>query len=269
MQAHGKRCRFLQTLAALAFAGVAMITDAIGSSYSTNVTDIWYNPSQPGKGVQLIQTDWFVFVTVYIYGPDGKPTWVTGELEPSASATWTGPLYVNTGPYFGGPFNPAAVTQRQAGTMTLALQSTTTGSLTYSVDGVRVSESLQRQPLTLDDYNGSYVSVATETITGCINPAENGTSTAALVVHITQSGQSMKMQLVNLDDSSCTIVGTYSQLGLNGTLVGPYSCSTGQSGNAQVFEMRNSVNQFNARIYFAGAKSGCSALGRITGVVAE
>jgi hypothetical protein len=261
------RCKLLQRFVALTFASIAMIGIAIGSSYSTNVTDVWYNPSQSGKGVQLIQTGSFVFVTVYTYGSDGEATWVTGELRPSASATWTGPLFVNTGPYFGGPFDAAPVAQREAGTMTFVLQSINAGLLTYSVDGVPVSDPLQRLPLTLDDYNGSYHAVLTSTTTGCSDPANNGTDTSNASVQITQVGQSMTVATVDSDQNTCTIVGTYSQQGLNGTLLGPYSCTTGDAGNAQIFDMRNTYHQFNARFVLSSTKYGCSSTGRITGLV--
>ena len=99
----------------------------------------------------------------------------TGQLTRTGAAqiTFAGPLYVTTGPYFGGPFNPGAVGARQVGTMTFVLTTVTSGQLRYSVDGVVVTKAVQRQPLTLDNYSGNYTATVTATTSGCINPADN------------------------------------------------------------------------------------------------
>ena len=72
--------------------------------------------------------------------------------------------------------------------MTFVLTSVSTGQLTYSVDGVVVNKSVQRQPLTLDNYNGTYVAYLTQTISGCNNPENNGKLTDARAISITQNG---------------------------------------------------------------------------------
>jgi hypothetical protein len=253
----------------LAVAALAMVGSASATSNSNDMTDIWYNASQPGKGVQMVHTGTFIFVTVYIYGLDGKPFWVTGELERVGGALqWAGPLYVTTGPYFGGPFNPANVTFRQAGTMTFTFQTPDTGSLNYSVDGVVVNEALQRQPLTLDNYNGTYVAVLTQTVTGCFDTALNGTASDGIAVQVTQNGQAMAVQTVTTGNA-CTATGTYSQLGRNGRLLAPYACTDGEVGNADVFEMNNHVHQFNARIRLVSTNNGCTTTGRITGLIPD
>ena len=57
---------------------------------------------------------------------------------------WSGPLYVTSGPYFGGAFNASAVTVRQVGTVRLDAGCSGCNvfnnlRFTYSVDGVNVN----------------------------------------------------------------------------------------------------------------------------------
>jgi len=206
-----ERCRTcMRTLIAIVVAGFLAMGSAVASSDSNDMTDIWYNAAQPGKGVQMVHTGSFIFVTVYIYGQDQKPFWVTGELvRASGALEWAGPLYVTTGPYFGGTFNPAAVTSRQAGTMTFTFLTPETGTLDYSIDGVVVSESLKRQPLTLDNYNGSYIGVLTQTSTGCFDPALNVSAAGPVGIFIVQHETAMAVQIVNPTGNTCTFQGTY------------------------------------------------------------
>jgi hypothetical protein len=255
-------------LLAFVFAAFAMIHDVGATSSNTDVTDIWWNPAEPGWGLQMVNTGTFVFATGYIYGVNGEPLWVTGELSRIAAdlVTFTGPLYITTGPYFGGPFNPNAVNSRRVGTMTFVLNTVSVGQLTYTVDGVPVSKTVQRQPLTLDNYNGSYVAVVTQTAEGCSNPANNGTSTSAGTVRITQNGSSMVV-VTNLDGITCTSIGSFAQLGRMGRLQGTYSCTTGEVGNAVVFEMNNVPYMFTARLQSQSTNVGCSNSGEVAGLI--
>ena len=54
-----------------------------------------------------MQSDAFLFLTFFIYGPDNKPTWYVAGLTRDANGNFNGPLYATTGTYFGAPWNPA------------------------------------------------------------------------------------------------------------------------------------------------------------------
>lgn len=237
------------------------------TSYSIDYTDIWWNPSQSGWGLQMVQTGSFIYATIYVYGADGKPTWFGGGLTANAGGSFSGALYVTTGPYFGGPFNPAAVTVREAGTMSFSPANVSSGLFTYTVDGVAVAKAIQRQPLTTDNYNGTYSAVATQTISGCNDPTKNGTVTSGLQVDITQNGQAMTVKLTNPNASTCTSTGAYSQLGRMGKFTGPYSCTSGQVGTLTLSEMNNVPYMFTAVIQTQSSNVGCAADGEIAGVI--
>ena len=246
-----------------------MIGSAGATSANTDVTDIWWNPNESGWGMQMVNTGTFVFATVYVYGADGKPTWLIGQLDKTgaALATFTGPLYVTTGPFFGGVFNPTAVTGRQAGTMQFVLTGVSTGQLTYSVDGVFVNKSVERQPLTLDNYSGNYTAVVTQTVTGCFNPAGNGSGTGRLRASITQNGQAFVAVTTEENGDVCTNSGTYSQLGRMGQATGSTSCQGGPPNPFKLTEMNKVPEAFTARFNDTDNSSGCITNGILVGVI--
>ena len=260
--------RYVRGLYALALGAIWMIGSAGATSANTDLSDLWWNPAESGWGMQMVNTGTFVFATVYVYGTDRKPTWMTGQLTKTGAAqtTYSGPLYVTNGPWFGGPATPPAVA-REAGTMTFVLTTVSAGQLSYSVDGISVSKAVQRQPLTLYNYAGSYIVAATQTVTGCLNPADNGTFTDALAFDIAQNGQAMTMVSKNSSGGSCSYSGTYSQLGRMGQATGTYACTWGEVGTVTFFEMSNVPYMFTARMQSSSSNFGCGVAAEFAGVI--
>jgi hypothetical protein len=274
MQPIGTWIRSVARLVALLLAGLGFAGSAGATSANTDLSDIWWTPTESGWGVQFVNTGLFVFATTFVYGPDGKPTWVTGELHKtnnSADApTFSGPVYVNTGPWFGGAFNPANVDSRQAGTMSFSfLEPPYVGRLTFSVDGVVVTRDVFRQTLTMDDYTGSYAAFLTATATECTNPAGNVSVTSAVGVQIFHYGDQIGIAVTNPNNVTCTTTGTYRQYGRLGLVNGTYSCTNGDSGEAIYLEMSNQVKQISTRFVFHSALTKCASRGRIAGLVPD
>ncbi len=112
------------------------------------LSDLWWNPLESGWGVNVAQQNDVLFLTMFVYGADGKPTWFVGPntlQQGFLSPTYTGTLYATAGPVFSGPFNPAAVTNREVGTVTFTAAAGGKASLAYTVDGVQVQKSVERQ----------------------------------------------------------------------------------------------------------------------------
>jgi lysyl endopeptidase len=116
---------------------------------SGDFTDLWWNPSESGWGLSLVQhASHMMFGVWYTYEPDGTRTWYV-----MPSGTWitpnsyTGVLYQTNGPPFtAGAFNPANVQNKLVGSATLAFTSSSAGTFTFLVDGVTGTKSIQRQP---------------------------------------------------------------------------------------------------------------------------
>jgi hypothetical protein len=236
------------------------------TAVTTDVSDVWWNPSESGWGMQLVQEDDFVFATLFIYGADGRPTWITAQLTYKGGGVFSGTVYATTGSYYGGTYNGANGSIRPAGTMTFTLQSVQTAQLQYSVDGVTVNKSIQRQTLTNDNFNGIYVVTANLTQSGCTNPANNGSGTGALAISVTQAATAMSMIWQFTNTSSCTYNGTYTQSGKMGRFSGPYSCTTGETGTMSFIEMTNRIGMLSGRIQGTSTTLGCAYSGRFTGL---
>lgn len=124
----------------------AYLQDSI--SPAADYSDLWWNPNESGWGLNLVQhPSKVVFGVWYTYEFDGTPMWyVIPEGSWTSSTTYTGPLFATLGPSFNKTFNASQVLPRQVGTATLAFSSASTGTFTYSVDGVSGTKSMQRQP---------------------------------------------------------------------------------------------------------------------------
>ena len=269
------RSALRRALCAFALAAVSATATAappgitLKSGFGTDHTDTWWNPSESGWGMQMVQTGNFIFTTLYVYATDGKPTWFGGGLTSTDGTTYSGKLYVTSGPWFGGPFNASAVTVREAGTMTFQSTGADTGTFSYTIDGVAVTKAIQRQPLTLDDYTGAYAAILTQSTTGCTNAASNGTQTLAIAAQVTQTDGTMYVFLANPSGDTCTAGGSYIQAGRNGRFDGAYTCEQGDQGTLTLSEMNNRTRQFGARIDMRSFNTACHSVGWLIGVVPE
>jgi cytochrome c553 len=111
-------------------------------------SDLWYNAAESGWGLNLIQhASNNIFGVIYTYEAPNRPVWY---VMPGGSWTtttiFTGSLYHVTGAPGNVPFNPSAVAVTGVGSATLAFTDVNHASFTYTVNGVQVSKSIQRQP---------------------------------------------------------------------------------------------------------------------------
>jgi hypothetical protein len=196
------------------------------SSATTDISDLWWIPTESGWGVQLVQNNDFVFATLFVYGADGKPTWFTATLNGVGGFTWSGPLYATTGPWFArSPFDPSQVGVRQAGSMSFHATDIANGTLTYSVDGTSVTKNITRQTLVNETIAGSYDLVVHKN--QVCSPSAGGTATgsARVLFNLTQIGNAV----VGIS-GGCTFNGTYNQTGKMGNMAGTFSCTSGEAG---------------------------------------
>jgi hypothetical protein len=187
------------------------------------------------------------FATFFLYDNARNPVWYTAQLTDQGGFVLAGPLYATTGPWFGGPFNSSTVTIRQAGTASLTLQNLNQAAFTYSVDGVAVSKTLQRQTWTNEDYSGAYAGGYSIRATGCSPSSFNGVTEIAGFLTVTQTGTAFSMSSSS-NLGTCTFSGTYSQTGKLGQVQGTYSCSSGEHGNFNMVEMTPTISGFTARV---------------------
>jgi hypothetical protein len=114
---------------------------------ATNYTDMWWNSSESGWGVNVTQQGDVIFATLFTYAADRQGVWyVLANAPRQGDGSYFGDLYRTTGPAFNAaPFNPGAVNAVPVGTMRFRFTSGTTATLEYTVNGVSVTKQIIRQ----------------------------------------------------------------------------------------------------------------------------
>lgn len=246
-----------------AWAGAAQASTA-----TSDITDMWWNPNESGWGVNVIQQSGTAFVTFFVYDQGGIPIWYSSAItfqgtDTNGSLVWTGPLIATTGPWFGGPFPPANVTRRTAGSVKFTLVDLNDAILQYSVDGVAVTKVIERQTWGSENYTGSYLGGYSVTATNCSPSYLNGVQEVVGALSVTQSGSNVTMT-ANTGSTSCTFSGAYAQAGKYGQVQGSYACGDGTGGTFTASEMMPSINGFTA--YVTGQNQYCQWSGTLGGI---
>src|SRR5271155_415494 len=250
-----------------------LATPAYATSFSTDQSDLWWIPAESGWGMQLVQRGETIFATIFVYGPTGAPTWYTATLNPTAiSLTWTGTLYATTGPWFGTvPFDPASVTLTPVGTMTWNAIYTDLGTVSYTVNGAQVTKNVQRQFIAYDNYSGIYYGALLGTAAACTIPAADGPFDAFATTTVVQNGQNFNVTIVTSVPAGSvsvtfTLIGTLTQQGQFGDVVGSYTTSAGESGGFELYEMSVQDNHWTSLFSFTGTNDGCINSGSVGGM---
>jgi hypothetical protein len=239
-----------------------------------DVADLWWNPNESGWGMQMVQQNTTVFATIYVYDELRIPMWYSATLQFAGLNANNGPIYTGTlyetrGPHWASPVYspPAQITP--VGSLTFSSPNTSTGVLTYTIDGVTVTKNVQRQVLVYENFNGVYTGVYKIARTGCTNPAYNGTDTFLTTFTVNQSNAAMSIKAAVADGYStfsCTFSGTYTPQGSIGTYSATYACTTGETGTVTFAEMGVERFAIVGRVSSGRNNLGCSLSGRFAAV---
>jgi hypothetical protein len=259
-----------RALSGLVLVLVLFVRPAFATSYGTDQSDLYYVAAESGWGMQLVHRGSVIFATLFVYAPDGSPTWYSATLNPAAvTLNWSGDLYATTGPWFGTvPFDPTKVVLTKVGTMTLNAEQLDVTALSYTVNGVTVNKSVVRQTLVLDNNTGTYLGAIKYSSGGCADPA-NDTSVeqfAAIVVNQSAAGTIS----ITSTDGAGTILNftgtTLTQAGQFGEIGGGYTSSTGDYGGFIMAEVNAQGNHWTARLGLNSGKLGCVSNGYLGGM---
>ena len=113
-----------------------------------NYSDMWFNPSESGWGIDVIQhPSHVIFAVWFTYDTDGNRTWyVLPSGSWSSPNTYSGTLYQTSGPPANaGTFNAASVRVTAVGTGTLTFSDANNGTWTYIVNGASGTKAITRQ----------------------------------------------------------------------------------------------------------------------------
>src|SRR4029453_11859762 len=179
---------------------------AQASTNSSEISDLWYAPGEDGWGVNMVLQNNIAFATFYVYDVNRTPVWFTAVLSYSAGYVWSGSLFANRGPWYGGPYNSATVTERQAGTATFTVTDLYNATLTYTIDGITVVKAMQRLTFTNEDYSGTYAGGYSVLRSGCAPSNLNGIEEISGYLTVTQTGASFQIS-TSTPGLTCTFNG--------------------------------------------------------------
>ncbi|MDH5263551.1 MAG: hypothetical protein OEX21_02255 [Betaproteobacteria bacterium] len=119
------------------------------ASPAAHYTDLWWNSRESGWGLGIVQGPTnLIFATWFAYDTAGRPVWYT--LQPGewlGGRTYSGPVYKTSGPWLGGPFDPATVDAVAVGTGHLSFTDSQRGLFSYTVEGVAGVKEITRLPV--------------------------------------------------------------------------------------------------------------------------
>ncbi len=249
----------------ITFAPSSMAANSTG----TDLSDMWWNPAESGWGVNITHQRDIIFLTVYVYGPDNRVKWyVASSLQQRAGVdppVYDGVLLETTGPFFGAPvFDPAGVAYRTVGTATLTKTDINRATLRYSVDGVEVFKTIERQTFRENNLFGAYFAGISRVVRGCVTG--NGGSEEALIMTIYHDAtNAITLVADSYSGSSCEYAGAYTQYGRMGRATGSVTCTTGTRGAFDIYEIETGPSGFLAR-YTTNYGNGCIATGTMAGL---
>ncbi len=114
---------------------------------ATNLTDLWWNPAEPGWGLNLTHQGDTVYGSWFTFDRDGKQLWLVVAANKTAPGIYEGALLkaVSGPPFNEVPFVSAKVKGAAAGTATLAVSDGNNVAFTYTVDGVTQTKLVTRE----------------------------------------------------------------------------------------------------------------------------
>lgn len=238
--------------ALLPFAGAALAT-----SYSFDVSDLWWNSSESGWGIQLVQQHQTVFATMYVYRSDNSTDFYVAVLDPAGPSKWSGPVYHTSGPWFGGAWNPASVVETVAGSMAFTLKSFYSGELTYTIGPTAVVKNLIRLSFANDHVAGNWYGAAPVTTNS--GPCAS-TGPVPVVAQFNHAGGDAFSATLATPAGTYTITGTYGQRGRYGDVFGSYTSTQGESDVALISSIVVSQSTITFHCYFNGTGPGYSCV---------
>lgn len=245
---------------------------ATANTFGTDMTDLWWNPSESGWGVTATHQGEIVFLTFFVFGADNTAHWYAGQASYTGTngqgaAIFSGPMYQMTGPWFGTFFNPNGTSVRQVGNVTMTAF-VDTATLSYSIDGVSVFKNITRQTFRLNSLTAQYAGAMQTTASGCASAANNGALERTMAINVANSNTTVSNSSFSMATNDgatiCSYTGDYVQSGRMGASRGTYVCP-GISGTYNLFEIEANPSGLTAR--YSASDNLCSQYsGRFGGV---
>jgi hypothetical protein len=210
---------------------IALLAACAGTAdAAANFTDLWYDPAQSGWGVNVVHQGDTAFATLFVYGPDRQPTWYSASnlrvtsLTGSGLPNFEGGLYRTTGPWYGGPFDPATVTFVRVGTLYIEGLAQDRLRVSYEVEGRTIASEVVRATLAAPQPAFYYHATLAlrESLPG--GPIY-GTARYNADLTFDLDGGNATLRVTDQYGRECTYAGAYSQTGRFSSVSGNFACA--------------------------------------------
>jgi hypothetical protein len=231
------------------------------AAQAASYQDLWWNPSESGWGVNVVQQGDILFATWFVYGPDGAPIWyVMSNGQKTAANVFTGRVFSARGTWFAAAWNPAALAPTDVGSATFTFTDKHTLSLRYSVGSSTVNKTLVRQSYAVLPIAGDFYGAEVGQPSNCANnqryyvfalfnfTATTSTTSFSGPVTITQQTP---------DGTTCVLSGTHNQYGSAVEGGGNYTCNNGINGVWTFTDGQFNSEAFSLKISAALNNSTC------------
>jgi hypothetical protein len=115
-------------------------------STASGITGLFYNSSESGWGVNLVQQSSIIFATLFTYDTNGFPTWYVASNCVVEVNGCSGELYfVTAGSEITSKWNGANLSVSPVGNVSFSFTDRDNGTMTFKINGVSGSKVIQRQ----------------------------------------------------------------------------------------------------------------------------
>ena len=233
------------------------LASAGANAQVANFSDIWWNPAEPGYGVQITQHGETAFVTLHVYDSKGRPTWFvapdadTYALGPGGLPHFRGTLYRVEGSPYAGPFDPRDSRVEPVGELFLSPTGIGRILLDYSIDGTTRSAPIVRLTLESPDGAGRYTGtfLLRQSLPGG-PPYGTREYNADFLLRIDSGIATLRVE--DPVAGTCEYAGPYTQGGRFGAFAGAYTCSGGDTGTFEVSRLQFGDSAVSAQLTVTG-----------------
>jgi hypothetical protein len=212
------------------------------TSSLSDYTDIWWNPDTSGWGVNMVQSDQFIFATFFVYDVDGNPCWYVAEMD-YQNNIFSGKIIKTKSAPTRDIWTPVNVQRTVVGNAVFTPESSTKGTITLTFDdGVVLTKQVERQTLKAPTIQEEESAVYQATIKTKYEEENRGNdrvwySTHTSTMRFTKNGNQGTLSFTNNDGVDCQITGPLEVKGRKYEIdddFGRYTCSNGYSAKGEL-----------------------------------
>ena len=232
------------------------------AAHAGSSTDVWFDPAEPGWGMNVVHQAEGAFVTLFVHGRDGKPTWyvspdarIVALSGVDGSPLFQGTLYRTEGTWHGGAWRAQDARSAAIGDIFLEVQDQERMRLDYTVDGVATSKIVTRFSFERPPVTGGYTAqLRLRQARVGLPPGVVVVVSGELLVDADSRPGRISATLRDHAGRTCTLAGTAMPTGRLLRADGTYTCDVGDTlaGTFALSEVEGDAQGITGRLRLEG-----------------